>query len=287
MGIPAPPKKSEMTSHTLQMCERRVSEAVSEDDLEQHGISHEELVRYVTGIVSRNVASGRARGGTAGQSTEGEEKSLSETYIDRVVDSYLQEHDRVEALAAQDEAAWTELLEQLTGRAYSILLRLQVPSGRARGEAADFAQETCEVIFNHPFPYDVSFDAWATRILKNRILWQYTRSQDLIDRESRMLSLDRPGQSETGDDFSLYDLLTDDSGTSAFERLEVREWLIQAVACLRSRGQQQVIFDTFFYELSDEEIAKRLGRTRQAVYNLRHRALQGLKEILERRKKGR
>jgi RNA polymerase sigma factor (sigma-70 family) len=276
-----------MMSHIPRMYERRVSAAVTEDDLEQHGISREELVRHVTGIVSRNVASGRARGGAAGQSTKGEEKPLSETYIDRVVDSYLREHGRVEALAAQDEAAWTELLEQLTGRAYSILLRLQVPSGRARGEAADFAQETCEVIFNHPFPYDVSFDAWATRILKNRILWQYTRSQDLIDRESRILSLDRPGQSETGDDFSLYDLLADGSGTSAFEHFEVRERLIQAVACLRSRGQQQVIIDGFFYELSDEEIAKRLGRTRQAVYNLRHRALRRLKEILEKRKKGR
>jgi RNA polymerase sigma factor (sigma-70 family) len=286
MGIPALPKKSVATSHILQMCERRVSEAVTEDDLEQHGISREELVRHVTGIVSRNVASGRARGGTAGQSTK-EEVLLPETYIDRVVNSYLREHGRVEALAAQDEAAWTELLEQLTGRAYNILLRSQVPPGRARGEAADFAQETCEVIFNHPFPYDVSFDAWATRILKNRILWRDTRSQDLIDRKPGILSLDRPGQSETGDDFSLYALLADGSGTAVFERLEVREWLIQAIACLRSRAQQQVIIDGFFYELSDEEIAKRLGRTRQAVYNLRHRALQGLKEILERRKKGR
>ena len=287
MGIPALPNKIVATSHIPQMCERRVSQAVTEDDLEQCGTSREEFVRHITDIVSRNVASGRAQRVMARQSTEGREELPLETYIDRVVNSYRQEHGRVEALAAQDEAAWTELLDQLTGRAYNILLRFQVPPGRARGEAADFAQATCQVIFNHPFPCDVSFDAWATLILKNRILWRYTRSQDLPDREPRILSLDRPGQSETGDDFSLYDLLTDDSGTSAFESLEVREWLIQAIACLRSRAQQQVIIDGFFYELSDEEIAKRLGKTKQAVYNLRHRALRGLKEILERRKKGR
>jgi RNA polymerase sigma factor (sigma-70 family) len=285
--MPALPIKSVATSRVLQMCERRVSEAVTEDDLEQCGPPREELVRHISDIVSRNVASGRAQRVMAGQSIEARGELPLETYIDRVINSYLREHGRVEALAAQDEAAWTELLEQLTGRAYSILLRLQVPPGRARGEAPDFAQETCEVIFNHPFPYDVSFDAWATVILKNRILWQYTRSQDMIDRKPRILSLDRPGRSETGDDFSLYDLLTDDSGTSAFERLEVREWLMQAIACLRSRPQQRVIIYTFFYELTDDEIAERLSRTKQAVYNLRHRALRGLKEILERRKNGR
>lgn len=287
MVMPAHPKKSEMTSHILQMCERRVSEAVAEDDLEQYGASREELVRHVADIVSRNVASGRARRVTARESTKGEGELLPETYIDRVVNAYLREHGRVQALAAQEEVAWTDLRDQLTGRAYNILLRQQSPTGQARGEAADFAQETCEVIFNHPFPYDVSFDAWATRILKNRILWKYTRSPDLIDREYRIISLDRPSRSKTGDDFSLYDLLADDSGTSAFERLEVQEWLIQAIARLRSQAQQQVIIDTFFCELSDEEIAKRLGKTKQAVYNLRHRALRGLEEILERRKKGR
>jgi RNA polymerase sigma factor (sigma-70 family) len=287
MIIPALPTKSVVTSSILQMCEHRVSEVVTEDDLEQYGTPREGLIRYISDIVSQNLASGRAQRVMAGQSTGGGDELPLETYIDRVVNSHLQEHSRVEALAAQDEAAWTELLEQLTGRAYNILLRLQVPPGRARGEAADFAQETCEVIFNHPFPYDVSFDAWATRILKNRILWRYTRSQDLIDRKPRILSLDRPGSRETGDDFSLYDLLADDSGASAFERLEVREWLMQAIARLRSRAQQQVIIDTFFYELSNEEIAKRLGKTRQAVYNLRHRALRGLEEILGRRKNGR
>jgi RNA polymerase sigma factor (sigma-70 family) len=274
-------------SRILQMCEHRTSEAVTEDDLERYGASREEFVRRITDIVSQNVASGRAQRVMAGQSIEGREELPFETYIDRVVNFYLREHSRVEALAARNEVAWTELLEQLAGRAYNILLRLQVPPGRARGEAADFAQAACEVIFSYPFPYDVSFDAWATRLLKNCILWRYTRSQDLIDREPRILSLDRPGGSETDGDFSLYDLLADDSGASAFKRFEVREWLIQAIARLRSRAQQQVIIDTFFYELSDEEIAKRLGKSKQAVYNLRHRALKRLKQILERRKKKR
>lgn len=286
MVIAVLPTKSVSKFRILQTCKRRVSEAVTEDDLEQHGTSRGEFVSHITDIVSQNVASGRAQRVMAGRFIEGREGSPLETYVDRVIDCYLREHNRIEALADGNRAAWTELFEQLAGRAYNILLRLQVPPGWARGEASDFAQEACEVIFSHPFPYDVSFDAWATRILKNCILGRYTRSQDLVDREPGILSLDRPSQ-EVGDDFSLYDLLTDDSGTSVFDRLEVREWLIQAIARLGSRAQQQVIIDTFFYELSDEEIAQRLDKTRQAVYNLRFRALRRLKQILKKRKKKR
>lgn len=306
----------------LQVCEYRVNEAVGRGDLGQHRIRREELIRRVAGIVSRNLASGRAQrvmalsGGAGEQGSRGPstgsgsaeeqgdkgageqgsrgdfspspqslctEGGSIEVYIDRVIAGYLREHRRVEALAAGDEPAWHELGKLLAGRAYNMLLRLRVPAARAANEAPDFAQQTCEVVFSQPFPYDVSFDAWATLILKNQILQRYTRSQDLIDREPRVLSLDRPSQYKTGDDFSLYHLLADGSGRAAFERVEVQEWLLQAVAQLRSRPQQQVIVDTFFYELSDDEIAGRLGKTRQAVYNLRHRALRRLRQILETR----
>ncbi len=281
MGILTPPTKSVTPAYILQMCEHQASETVTENDLEQYETSREELIRHITQIVLRNVASGRVqRVIIAGQFTESR-KALSEAYIDRVIASYLREHGRVEALAARDEVAWTELFQQLASRAYNILLRMQAPSGRAQDEAADFAQDVCETIFNHPFPYDVSFDAWVTRILKNRILWCYTRSPDLADRKPWMWSLDRPSRSGPDDDFSLYDLLSDESSDAPFEKSEVQEMLIQAINRLRSTAQQQVVVDTFFYDLSDDEIAMRLGKTKQAVYNLRFRALRNLRRILK------
>jgi DNA-directed RNA polymerase specialized sigma24 family protein len=41
-----------------------------------------------------------------------------------------------------------------------------------------------------------------------------------------------------------------------------------------------VIQDTFLRELDDAQIARRLGKSKQAVYNLRHRALARLQKIL-------
>lgn len=295
----------------LQVCKHRVREEVTRDDLEQYGIAWEDLVEQIADIVSQNLDSGRAervmgvsmgaeepQGGGKREEVkkekrgEGTEESSPtfrhpgplahfETYIDRVIATYLREHDRVEKLVAQDETTWRELGEQLAGSAYHILLRQQVPAARAVNDALDFAQQTCEAVLSHRFPYDVAFDAWTTVILRNQILQRYTRSPDLMDRESESLSLDRPDQSETDDDFSLYAVLADTSSISPFEKIEVQEWLIQAIDRLPSQAQQQVIVDTFFYELTDDEIAQRLHRTKQAIYSLRHRALRRLHQMLE------
>lgn len=284
----------------LQVCEQRVSAAVTPGDLEQHDISGQELAGRIAEILSRNLASGRAQRvmGAGGQGGSGarEPKSRGETssppwhpctlaqieaYVDRVIAGYLWEGRRVERLAARDGTEWTRMCDRLAVRACNMLLRLGLPTARAASEAADFAQQACERIFRYPFPYDVSFDAWATLILRNRILQRHTRSPDLMDRRAMVRSLDQSDRSGTEGDSSLHDLLADQSSDSAFERAEVQARLVEAIAHLPSQEQQQVIIYTFFDELSDEEIARRLGRTRQAVYNLRHRALVGLKQILE------
>jgi RNA polymerase sigma factor (sigma-70 family) len=157
---------------------------------------------------------------------------------------------------------------------------MQVPAAQAASEAADFAQESCEAIHIHPFPYDVAFDAWTARILKNNVLQRYTRSRDVTDRMPGTVSLDGSATIDREDTFSLYSLLSDESSTSAFDRADVREWLLGAIAKLKSQAQQQVILDTYFYELDDGEIARRLGKTKNAVYILRYRALQNLKQML-------
>lgn len=301
-----------------ELCEQQVHQTVAQGDPEQHGIIRDALAGRIVDIVSRNRDSGRAErimaesggaeeqrspstelrtgSGAEEQGSKGAEEQGSrgesitpppplhpsaqlEAYVDRVIATYLREHDRVEALAAKDGVAWTELSGQLTDRAYHMLLRWQVPAAKAANEAEGCAQQACEAIFGEPFPYDVPFDAWSGRILVNLILQRYTRSKDLMDQNPGVLSLDQPGRGDARDDVSLHEFLVDESAESAFESIAVREWLIQAIAGLPSEAQRQVIIDTFFYELSDDEIARRLGKSKQAVYNLRHRALGHLRRI--------
>lgn len=288
------------------LCAQRVRALVDQAELEQRGIASDALVKRITEIVDRNLKSGRAdRVTLAGPQTEDSKSSgapadpepgtpaESETdqpaatddprtaYVDHVIETYLRESERVESLAAKDEAAWSEFYEQKATHAYRILRRGQMPAARAATEAEDFAQQACETIFSETFPYDVPFDAWAGRILINLILHRDTRSNELLDREPGISSLDQFSRRDPDSDFSLYQLLTDESSEAIFERLEIQEQLLQAIAGLPSEAQQHVIIDTFFYELTDDEIQQRLGKSRQAVYNLRHRALRNLRQILE------
>ena len=55
------PTKSVVPVSILQVCKHRVSGVVTQEELERHAVSREELVERIADIVSRNLASGRAQ----------------------------------------------------------------------------------------------------------------------------------------------------------------------------------------------------------------------------------
>lgn len=233
-----------------------------------------DLDKHVVEIVTRNVASGRAgrviRAQTDAPGAALDSPALDTTllaaYIERVIKFYLQEHRRVDQLAARDAGAWYALYDQLERRAYALVRNLDASSAPSRAESADFAQQACETIFTHVFPFDVSFDPWAALILRNVILQHYRRSSDATDHFLFELDPDRPIRAE--------------SDMEDFKRLENQEQLLQAIAQLTSKAQQQVILDVHLRGLSEAEVATKLGKTENAVRILQHRALRGLKKIL-------
>lgn len=267
---------STLTTTNLRLhCERRVAQWAAPEQLTTLDLSHAALIQRITAIVARNVQSGRAQRVLATTAPE-----QIERYIDRVIATFIVEHDRLDRLAAGEADAWTRLFQQLAQRAQWLLNRITTSPATAP-EAIEFAQAACEAIFRSTFPYDVSFDAWATLVLKN-IIWQrYQRSRDLLDRNSQVESLEGAPTAEPGTEFSLHELLADPSA-DVFDQPEVREWLLSALDQLSSVTQERVLIELYFNERSIPEVAQRLGRSVQAVYNLKHRALLELKSILMR-----
>lgn len=267
------------TNTTLQqLCARRVQARVTFEQITAADRSLVALIVQIGQIVARNFESGRIHrvvGRTPAVSTE-----RLEPYIDQVIAVFLAEHERVERLALPEGDEWARLFRQLTNRAAAMLTRIRQSPATA-AEAIDFAQAACEAIFQHTFPYDVSFDAWATLILKNLILQRYTRSRDILDRNPTVESLDSLPTLMIGKSLSLHDLLAD-SSAGVFERRDIQDWLLQAISRLTSQAQQQVIIALYFDNRTESEIAHHLGRSVQSVYNLKHRALRHLKEILQR-----
>ncbi len=287
---------SDQEPRLLALCEMRVHQMVEPELEAALPFSLTGLVMHVAAIVHHNMTKQRARLAIGYRTTREHTSEMAdvltdvfadrtlltafEAYIDRIVVHFLREYDRVRSLAAPDDAAWKQLYEQLTQRSYRVLLRLHVAPDRARSEAPDFSQETCELIFRTYFPFDVPLDAWTTRILTNCILQRYTRSLDVTDRTPMPLSFD--GITEDSDEvsFSFFECLSDAAALDPLNQIVVKELLERSIASLRSRAQQQVILGNFFYGMSDAELAHGLQKSVGAVHILRHRALGALQQMM-------
>jgi len=235
-------------------------------------LSFDELIRRIAHLVARNLDTGRA---VRVAHTEGSDPtdvtSWLPQYIRRVAIHYLREQPRLAALEAGDPNAWTALHKTLTAQAYHQLRRAH-GHGYAQQQAPDIAQDVCETIYRAPYPCDVPFDAWAARILVNQV-YAPSRSGDVLDiSPSHIAGLDALLE-RTG-------APVDSAGEDPLATIDVQLRLLSAIEQLPSQAQQVVIVQGYLLERDVEEIADFLGRTPQAVYNLRYRALRKLKVLL-------
>ncbi len=229
-------------------------------------------------IVQGNLNNGRFQRFAANRAQR--QSLMFADYVDSVLLHLSREHDCIDALEKADATEWERLREFLARRAYRLVQRFRNGT-EAWAEALDFANETCLIIFEERYPFDVAFEAWATTILKNLILTRYSRSTDVMDRANAPESLDAPDIANEHAGNTLGEMLADGQSSAPFEKIENQTLLLNVIAQLHP-AQRQVIQDTLLRGLDDTQIARRLGKSKQAVYNLRHRALVHLKRVLTR-----
>jgi RNA polymerase sigma factor (sigma-70 family) len=231
----------------------------------------------VVRLVEENTASGRFQRLVFSRA-KGRLLTLAD-YIDLVIFHAQHERARLLALEEGDTAEWNRLRDFLYRRACRMTSRFRNGSV-ASTDALDFAQQACLVVFAQRYPCDVSFDAWATTILKNLILAHYTRSPDVLNQRRSPNSLDAPRVSDDGANGLFDEMVAAPQSLAPFEKVENQTLLLDAIARLRSMAQRQVITWTYLDQLDDGQIARRLRKNKPDVYNLRHRALLRLKQIL-------
>lgn len=190
-------------------------------------------------------------------------------YVRQVARTVKNELEGIERLAAKEQSAWVVQHKHLRAKAYFYLMRLGVDHYEAYQRANDFAQAACEDIFKARYPMDVPYTTWVQTILRNRILQEMWRKPDLLDVKTALVPF------EEDDGVEPADPITRDQMGEAEDR-EVLQW---AITQLPSDAQRAVIQLTLT-GYTDEEIAAQMGRTVQAVYNLRHRALQEIKSLV-------
>lgn len=274
-----------MTDTIVLLCRRKVRAyarthaAEWTADLEAHSAA-------VTEIVTRNYTSGRIHrmrrlppGALLGSRALGE-------YISRVLPHYHRSYARIVRLQAYDPHVWDDLFAELL-HAATLYLRRHVTLPAKTPE--DYAQSACLNIRQSIYPFDVPFEAWMKRVLINGIIQEW-RSGDVLARgEFGVVSLDRQSYAEGGDDpaRTRHEQIHDERADKAFQQVDDADLVWNAIGELRSRRQREVLIATYRDGLSDEDIARRLGRTQNAVQVLRHRALAALKKNMEQVKESR
>ncbi|MBN1180137.1 MAG: sigma-70 family RNA polymerase sigma factor [Anaerolineae bacterium] len=243
------------------------------DDFPFPPAEQDQHVEKVVAILHINLSSGRCKRANGGKECATE--NCLHVYAQRVAKHYWIEHEAVTGLAAKDPTLWKQLYDRLEKQATYICIRHGAPARKAKEQARDYAQEACERIFRNHYPCDVPFEAWTGKILVHCILHPPTRSKDVLDRsEFADATFEELWDSER---FNLTPL---SFSQPFYKDPEVLVTLLNAVEQLSSEAQRQVILLEFFFEWEPDQIARALGKTKQAVYNLKHRALRELKEVL-------
>lgn len=210
------------------------------------------------------------------------------SYIRTMATVYAAERSRIQALARNDPAAWNLLCEHLTRQAFQLLLSRGAGRWFAHDKASELAQQACVRIFGSVYPCDISFDLWAATILKNLVRHYMARSQDLLDRNPSVQSIEM--LDEQGREPEAHDKLPpphdhqQPSATTLSPALAFGDCdeLVDAIRRIRSSERKAVLILTYFHELDDGEIAAQIGKSRGAVQTLRSRALSQLRGWLAR-----
>jgi|GEM_PF-1419057 len=203
-------------------------------------------------------------------------------YQHRVLVVFADDCERILALHHHSELAWQALAQQLTGKAIHLLMRAGVGMGCACDKATEIAQQACECALSHPYPCDVPLDYWLYTILKNVNLQVWTRSQDLLDRDPTMHSLDEMAEHGIGIAARAFMCAAANHGaTDPAHSSAQMDALIDAINHMQSEERRLVVAYTYFADMTDDEIAARLHKSKAIVHILRHRALRQLRALIE------
>lgn len=209
-------------------------------------------------------------------------EELWSAYQHRVLLIFCADPVRILALHQHSAAAWQTLSQQLTGKALRLLTHAGFGAACACDKAAEMAQQTCTCLVAHAYPCDIPLDYWLYTILKNVILQALTRSQDLLDRDPTLHSLD--DLEDRGVCVAAHSLMCAAANAGAGDPLHSSaqmDALIQAINRMPSAERRLVVAYSYFADMTDDEIAAKLKKSKAVVHILRHRALKQLRTLVE------
>jgi RNA polymerase sigma factor (sigma-70 family) len=202
-------------------------------------------------------------------------------YVDAVLRTLLAEGPRIAALRAGDDVTWAAMLSLIARRVRSRLRHIYVSGAYLTpfdDLADDLALRCTARIWERldAYPFDAPLDAWISRFVRYEVSAALRKAA--FRHNARARSLDAPFIPHVPDSASLGDLLPDRRAALLAERLDARLTIEAGLSTLPPDQREVVQRGLSGQPVSD--IARVMGRSRNAVYVLRHRALSALQDFV-------
>ena len=225
----------------------------------------EELISQVKPILANNLEHHRLDFYDGGDSLQLDE------YIVTVINNYSLWHEFLFSVQIErDVTVWESLLKKLIHFAYQYFLHKNFDSSPYTHEIAEeCATKAAEAILLAQFPYDSNFDAWARRIVQFKCL--KFMSEEMQKRKI-------PADMQVEYDEELENSAETPDMLETLLEGELRS-IIEAALKQIPESRRNVIIMRYFEELPPNEIAKKIGKSIDAVYSLHFNALQDLRKI--------
>jgi RNA polymerase sigma factor (sigma-70 family) len=224
-----------------------------------------ETAKKIREIVNGNIAAGRYQSAfIVGFSVE--------SYVELVFQTYQAEAANVTALQVEkSDEKWQALYTQLAKWAYSYFVRKNFKPGIATMDLAqDQASEACIQILRSPFPYDVSFELWAHRLLLNvcskHLRTQSRRAKNIPTQAIDDLTETLPNHEDSPEDHLQLKVLQQD--------------ILEGINQLKDT-RAQVVLMHYFEAVPFSEIARQMGKSVAAIHSLHFQALANLRNHMD------
>jgi RNA polymerase sigma factor (sigma-70 family) len=254
----------------VRQCMRRVRVCCPGADVDQG-----DMARRAARIITQN------RRRIPGDSLPDPVTGVPNAYVDAVLRTLLAEGPRIAALRAGDDVAWAVMLSLITHRVRARLRRIYVSGAYLTpfDDLADDLMLRCTArIWERldAYPFDAPLDAWISRFVRYEVSAALRKAA--FRHNARARSLDAPLTPHAPDSTSLGDVLPDGHSARLAERLDVRLTVEAGLSTLPPDQREVVQRGLDGQPVSD--IARIMGRTRNAIYVLRHRALSALQDFV-------
>jgi RNA polymerase sigma factor (sigma-70 family) len=264
------------TDELYEQCLHCVKQGISTKKYNLMESRADEFAQRIVYLVSANKDKGRVPQDKISNPVTG----IPSSYIHEIIFHVLKYGPRVEQLKAGNVESWDAFMALIERRVNTNLRRVADQFGHRFDDLVDELVQHCATVLWISFdryPYDTNLESWVAQFVAFEVS-TIRRGSD-FKWNSTARSLDQPtGPGEGGS--TLGELLPDKKAANYYEEIDLYLTVLDASKHL-TPVQREVVRRILLLGQKPQDIADEMGKKRNTIYQIRHRAVTNLRRHIE------